>query len=312
MTAYANLVAAAACALAFAGGSIGLSGAIADRARENRRRHASGAAVPRDGARGEGAARRVAAYACRLERRLSRDAARSGSTGDARSGRLGERVESLATAAGLSGQLGPAGYREARVRIGLALAAAGALAGSVFSTELAVLLACAGVGAGLASVRWSLRTLKAERLAALERDLPEMLEVVALGLRSGLAFDRSFALYHTHFDTAFACECASAQRRWSLGLASREEALRELASCYDSPLLRRSVDAAVRSLRFGTSLAEAFESQAGEARAVRKARREEQVAKAPVKMMVPTGALILPAMLLLVLGPVLLELMEGF
>ena len=37
------------------------------------------------------------------------------------------------------------------------------------------------------------------------------------------------------------------------------------------------------------------------------------MARAPttVKMMVPTGTLILPAMLLLVLGPVLLELMEG-
>lgn len=36
------------------------------------------------------------------------------------------------------------------------------------------------------------------------------------------------------------------------------------------------------------------------------------MAKAPVKMMMPTGALILPAMLLLVLGPVLLELANGF
>lgn len=42
-----------------------------------------------------------------------------------------------------------------------------------------------------------------------------------------------------------------------------------------------------------------------------RAQVEERVAKAPVKMMVPTGTLILPAMLLLVLGPVLLELMEG-
>ena len=43
-----------------------------------------------------------------------------------------------------------------------------------------------------------------------------------------------------------------------------------------------------------------------------KARRQEAVAKAPVKMMVPTGVLILPAMLMLVLGPVLLELAGGF
>ena len=39
---------------------------------------------------------------------------------------------------------------------------------------------------------------------------------------------------------------------------------------------------------------------------------EERVAKAPVKMMLPTGTLILPAMLLLVMGPILLELAGGF
>ena len=44
---------------------------------------------------------------------------------------------------------------------------------------------------------------------------------------------------------------------------------------------------------------------------LKQAQVEERVAKAPVKMMIPTGTLILPAMLLLVLGPVLLELMEG-
>ena len=43
-----------------------------------------------------------------------------------------------------------------------------------------------------------------------------------------------------------------------------------------------------------------------------RARRQEQVAKAPVKMMVPTGTLILPAMLIMVLGPVLLEMAGGF
>ena len=64
--------------------------------------------------------------------------------------------------------------------------------------------------------------------------------------------------------------------------------------------------------RFGSSLAESLESAAAEARAEHRARLEERVAKAPVKMMMPTGALILPAMLLLVLGPVLLELANGF
>lgn len=77
-------------------------------------------------------------------------------------------------------------------------------------------------------------------------------------------------------------------------------------------LLARVIENIVRSLRFGATMADNLEDAAREARSGYKARRQEAVAKAPVKMMVPTGVLILPAMLMLVLGPVLLELAGGF
>jgi len=56
-------------------------------------------------------------------------------------------------------------------------------------------------------------------------------------------------------------------------------------------------------------LADNLDDAAAEARANYRTARQESVAKAPVKMMLPTSTLILPAMLILVLGPVLLELM---
>ncbi len=139
-----------------------------------------------------------------------------------------------------------------------------------------------------------------------------MHDVLALGLRSGLSFDRSFELYCDHFDTSFSAECATALSMWKAGLVSRKDALSRIADSYDSPEFHRVVEMTVRSLRLGTSLAGLLEEAAREARAVRKARREEAVAKASVKMMVPTGTLILPAMLIMVLGPVLLELVAGW
>ena len=84
-----------------------------------------------------------------------------------------------------------------------------------------------------------------------------------------------------------------------------------MAQGYDNPLFSRTVSAIIRSLRFGTSLGEVLEQAAEQARAARKAQVEERVAKAPVKMMIPTGTLIVPAMLVVVVGRVLLELMEG-
>lgn len=214
--------------------------------------------------------------------------------------------------AGAAGRVTCAGFCGARRRAAAAGACCGALAGAVFSAELAVALALAGWACGWSSLRWAVRQRERRRADELERHLSEMLEVVALGLRSGLSFDRSLELYSGHFDTLLSRACASAQRQWALGLVTREQALRELAATFDSPLFSRVVESMVRSLRFGSSLAESLETAAGDARQQFRSRKQEQVAKASVKMMVPTGALMLPAMLLLVLGPVLLELMEGF
>lgn len=202
--------------------------------------------------------------------------------------------------------------RAVRARLALQGLAAGLLAGAVFSAELACVLALAGAAAGYVSVVWALKREARARNADMERHLSEMLEVVILGLRSGLSFERSFALYPRYFRTELAQAMRRASGQWEMGLMPREEALRRFEAEYDSALLSRVVGSMVRSLRFGTSIAEALEVAAVEAREVHRARMEERVAKVAVKMMLPVGTLILPAMLLLVLGPVLLELIEGF
>lgn len=191
-------------------------------------------------------------------------------------------------------------------------AAIGSVCGLPLSLSLALLLCLVGAVLGAVAPLRAVVNLRKARSVSLDAELPQMLEVVALGLRSGLSFDRSFALYCEHFDTPFACDCRTAYRLWTSGIQTREEALRRMCSSYDSRLFERVVEGIVRSLRFGSSLAEQLEQYGLDARAAHRAHVEEQVAKAPVKMMVPTGTLILPAMLLLVLGPVLLRLATGF
>ncbi len=236
---------------------------------------------------------------------VGRDTSRGASKG--KRARLEEHIQK----AGLESVVSLAGCERARVRFAFVGALAGLLLGVLISIELALLLALVCAVGGLILPGWVLKHLAQRRVQELERSLPEMLEVVALGLRSGLSFDRSFQLYSENFPNSFARACASTHRSWTLGLRTREEALRDLSLSYGSDQLERTVSRIVRALRFGSALAPDLEAAALEARAVRRAKVEEQVAKAPVKMMVPTGTLILPAMLLLVLGPILLELMQG-
>lgn len=308
----ATLAVAAVTAAGVAGASLGASWARVREASSRRRHLRRTAGIERGSPQpAEGIDGRALGYAVALSRRISLGAA-SPVLGRSFASRAARFLESHAGKVGLDSALTPIGFAEASTRLAAFAAGAGALVGAVLSNELAV-AACAG-GAVWGAFCLPRAVRKAERVRAvqLERDLSEMLETVSLGLRSGLAFDRSFELYGEHFDSIFARECAAARRAWTFGLATREDALRTLAASYDSPLLARVVESTVRALRFGSSLAETLESAAAEARAVHRAQVEERVAKAPVKMMVPTGTLILPAMLLLVLGPVLLELMEGF
>ncbi len=183
--------------------------------------------------------------------------------------------------------------------------------GSIFSGELCAIMLIAGACLGWRAPKKALEHRIENRAHQMEHHLPEMLDVVALGMRSGLSFDASIKLYTSHFKTYLAREISNAQKQWLSGLERRDEALRMVARSYDSQIFKRIIETIIRSVRFGSSMVESLEEQSAEARLTYRTRREEQVAKAPVKMMIPTGMLILPAMLILVVGPVLLELMGG-
>ncbi|MCL1797828.1 MAG: type II secretion system F family protein [Eggerthellaceae bacterium] len=213
---------------------------------------------------------------------------------------------------GLSQTISKAGFFDARGWLCLVGAGFGALVGAIFSKEMTVLLGCVMALVGWNAPLWALRQERDARKSDMENHLSEMLEVLALGLRSGLSFDAAFELYHVHFSHALGKSSLSAQQLWQMGLVTRQDALRRLAATYDSQIFSRVIENIIRSLRFGSSLAANLEASALESRTVNKALREEMIAKAPVKMLIPTAALILPAMLLLVLGPILLEMMQGF
>ena len=228
------------------------------------------------------------------------------------SGRRGHDRLDKALLAGLGGSLTKEGLRRTRMEFALAGCLLGGMVGAGLSGLLVVLLATLGLGVGWRMPSWALNQRIRQRAGEVERHLPEMLDVVALGLRSGLSFDRALGAYCGHFDTLLAKELDIAREKWTCGLMTRDESLVELAAAVDSPVFGRVLGDVARSLRHGSALSGSLEAVAVEARKDYRARRQEEVAKAPVKMMLPTGVLILPAMLILVLGPVMLELMAGF
>lgn len=222
------------------------------------------------------------------------------------------QIEDIIEKAGLADAVTKHGVLIIRASASCALALGGCLLGVIFSEMLAILLACVGFLCGFNAPLKALKEEKRERSFQIEKQLSQMIEVLVLGLRSGMSFDRSLELYRQYFDGGLSRSLALAQQQWTHGLLSRDQSLRRLAHSCDSLLFGRAVESVIRSLRFGTSLAEGLSMLAVEARSVRKSKLEERIAKAPIKMLLPVGGLILPAMLILILGPVLLDLMAGF
>lgn len=205
------------------------------------------------------------------------------------------------------------------------------LAGTTWSApEIAVLkpllvLGCAmplalvapGVGpalvmlsvAGAAAYRvpdFALARRARSRQADIERRVPDLVELLVATTEAGLAPAVAFRRSAEVLVGPLGDELRLAVDEIDLGLPWRE-AMGRLVGRTDVPSLARLVSTLARSNRLGTSVRTTLRNVAEDLRAERRARAEEAARRAPVKMLFPLVFLILPAFLLLTVGPVLLS-----
>ncbi len=146
-----------------------------------------------------------------------------------------------------------------------------------------------------------------ELRAACDAQAPVLGDIVGMGVRAGLSFDAALGLYCRKFDCALAGQMRHALATWQGGIASRERALSDTAARIGSGALRRFNDTAVQAIAYGSPLTDMLARFSADVRAEQRAQLEQRVEKTPVKMLVPTGVCILPAMLILVMGPVIIQ-----
>jgi len=149
---------------------------------------------------------------------------------------------------------------------------------------------------------------RAQRCA---RELPDMIDILTLGLQAGLSFDAALSAYVERFDTVLAQELKSMQHSYQLGLCSRRQALHKLCDRVPDDAVMRFIAVVSEALDLGTPLLPTFGTLSFELRRYQKLKLEEQIARAPVKLLVPLGLCVLPAVLILLMGPVLLQMIAG-
>lgn len=150
-----------------------------------------------------------------------------------------------------------------------------------------------------------------KRQRSMLRELPDVLDMLTISVTAGLGFDQALAKYVRSADSEMASEFERALKEVNAG-ASRKQALRAMAERIDSQEVSAFVAAVSQAEAFGTPIAQVLRAQAADLRLRRRQRAEEEAQKAPVKMTVPLMLIIMPATILILLGPALMSLAAVF
>ena len=136
-------------------------------------------------------------------------------------------------------------------------------------------------------------------------EVSEMIDVVRLGLSAGLSFDAAVEIFCANRRSVLAVRLERACMAWQVGVGTREAELLTAARDLDVRALETFAITVGQALALGAPLAETLAAQSREIRAAHRAAVEREIERAPVKLLIPTGTLILPALLLSILGPLL-------
>ena len=135
-------------------------------------------------------------------------------------------------------------------------------------------------------------------------EVSEMIDVVRLGLSAGLSFDAALEIFCANRRSVLALRLERACMAWQVGVGTREDELLAAARDLDVRALE-TFAITVGSARPGCPTCRDAGRSSREIRAAHRAAVEREIERAPVKLLIPTGTLILPALLLSILGPLL-------
>ena len=156
-----------------------------------------------------------------------------------------------------------------------------------------------------------LRTLRRRRAAG--RRFADMLDLLVICLEAGLGTDAAIARVAADMTLSapvLASELQQAARELRAG-ASREDALRAMALRTGLAELQTLASVLVQAERFGTGIAASLRVHAADLRIRQRQAAEEKAARLALKLLFPLIFCIFPALLLVLLGPALIQVRQA-
>lgn len=156
---------------------------------------------------------------------------------------------------------------------------------------------------------WLRRVLSA-RHRSIQKALPFVLDLLTLSVEAGLDFMNAMQrIVERRKLDAVGEEFVRVLREIQLG-KTRRAALRDMSDRVDQAEIRTVVNALVQADELGVGIAQILRIQADQMRQRRFERAEKMANEAPVKMLFPLVAFIFPAVFLVLLGPIILQVLR--
>jgi tight adherence protein C len=150
-----------------------------------------------------------------------------------------------------------------------------------------------------------------KRFERIERDLPELIDLLVVTVEAGLGFNGSLQITSQKMRGALGDELRLTLQEQRLGLSTTQALTNLLARC-DTPSMRSFVRSVLQGETLGVSIGQIMRSLALEMRKRRRANAEERAQKAPIKLLFPLVFLIFPSMFIVLLFPAVYSFLASF
>jgi len=148
-----------------------------------------------------------------------------------------------------------------------------------------------------------LDSLVRSRKDELRRNLPDALDMLSVCATAGLGFDQSLRKICEYWPTTLSSEFKHVLQEMDMGV-SRAEALRNMSGKIEVEEFSSFIAIIIQAETIGMSFSEVLHSQAVQMRLLRQFRAKEIANSLPAKMIIPVAIFIFPALIAVILGPV--------